>query len=53
MREAIVGAHELAMNFGHAQFTPIHKAIALITDPNGILRQAVANAGGGQEAANS
>ncbi|XP_010276256.1 PREDICTED: chaperone protein ClpB1 [Nelumbo nucifera] len=51
--EAIAGAHELAMNSGHAQFTPIHMAITLITDPNGILRQAVANAGCGDEAANS
>ncbi|KAG9447598.1 hypothetical protein H6P81_013726 [Aristolochia fimbriata] len=51
--EAIAGAHELAMNSGHAQFTPIHIASALISDPSGILRQAIASAGGGDEAASS
>ncbi|XAR63790.1 hypothetical protein NMG60_11023873 [Bertholletia excelsa] len=51
--EALAGAHELAMNAGHAQFTPLHLAVALISDPNGIFRQAVSNAGGGEEAANS
>nr|DAD19273.1 TPA_asm: hypothetical protein HUJ06_020736 [Nelumbo nucifera] len=50
--EAITGAHELAMNSGHAQFTPIHMAVASITDPNGILRQAVTSVGG-DEAVNS
>ncbi|KAJ4974367.1 hypothetical protein NE237_007541 [Protea cynaroides] len=50
--EAIVGAHELAMEAGHAQITPIHLAMALIKEPNGIFRQAISNAGG-EEAANS
>uniref|UniRef100_A0A5B7B2G0 Chaperone protein ClpB1 n=1 Tax=Davidia involucrata TaxID=16924 RepID=A0A5B7B2G0_DAVIN len=51
--EALAGAHELAMNSGHAQFTPLHIAVALISDRNGIFRQAIVNAGGGEEAANS
>lgn len=51
--EALAGAHELAMNAGHAQFTPLHMAASLISDPNGIFRQAISNAGGGEEAANS
>lgn len=44
--EAIVGAHELAMSAGHAQFTPVHLAVSLITDPAGIFSQAINNAGG-------
>ncbi|KAL0357443.1 UNVERIFIED_CONTAM: Chaperone protein ClpB1 [Sesamum calycinum] len=51
--EALAAAHELAMSAGHAQFTPLHFAAALISDPHGIFRQAVAGAGGGDEAANS
>ncbi|KAK4492917.1 hypothetical protein RD792_000244 [Penstemon davidsonii] len=51
--EALAGAHELAMSAGHAQFTPLHFAAALIADHNGILRQAVVNAGGSDEAAKS
>ncbi|XP_058194790.1 chaperone protein ClpB1-like [Rhododendron vialii] len=51
--EAIAGAHELATNAGHAQFTPLHMASALASDQNGIFRQAIANAGGGEEAAKS
>lgn len=45
--EAIVGAHELAINSGHAQITPLHLASSLISEQNGILRQAIANAAGG------
>lgn len=51
--EALSGAHELAMNAGHVQFTPLHIAVSLISDPNGIFRQAIANAGGSEESANS
>ncbi|KAK1351989.1 Clp R domain-containing protein [Heracleum sosnowskyi] len=51
--EALSGAHELAMNAGHVQFTPLHIAMSLISDPNGIFRQAIANAGCSEEAANS
>ncbi|XP_059645277.1 chaperone protein ClpB1 [Cornus florida] len=51
--EAIAGAHELAMNSGHAQFTPLHMAAVLNSDPNGIFRQSLVNAGGGEEAAKS
>ncbi|CAA6660989.1 unnamed protein product [Spirodela intermedia] len=47
--EAFAGAHELAVNSGHAQLTPIHLAAALIADTNGILRQAVSNAAGGDD----
>ncbi|KAH0463974.1 hypothetical protein IEQ34_006760 [Dendrobium chrysotoxum] len=45
--EAIANAHELAISSGHAQFTPLHLAHALASDPAGILRQAIANAAGG------
>ncbi|KAL6995093.1 Chaperone protein ClpB1 [Sarracenia purpurea var. burkii] len=51
--EALAGAHELALNASHAQFTPLHMALSLISDPNGIFRQAIVNAGGGEEVANS
>ncbi|XAR65527.1 hypothetical protein NMG60_11009678 [Bertholletia excelsa] len=51
--EALAGAHELAMNTGHAQFTPLHMAVALLSDQNSIFRQAIANAAGGEEAAKS
>ncbi|XP_050224817.1 chaperone protein ClpB1 [Mercurialis annua] len=44
--EAIASANELALSAGHAQITPLHLAVALITDPNGILSQAISNAGG-------
>ncbi|KAL1531714.1 Chaperone protein ClpB1 [Salvia divinorum] len=45
--ETLAAAHELAMSSGHAQFTPLHFAAALIADANGIFRQAVAGAGAG------
>nr|XP_010924649.1 chaperone protein ClpB1 [Elaeis guineensis] len=45
--EAIVAAHELAINNGHAQITPLHLAVALIGDPAGLFRQAISNASGG------
>lgn len=51
--EALVAAHELATSNGHAQITPLHLAVGLISDPTGIFRQAVSSAGGGDEAANS
>ncbi|XP_022886358.1 chaperone protein ClpB1-like isoform X1 [Olea europaea var. sylvestris] len=51
--EVLASSHELAMSAGHAQFTPLHFATALISDPQGIFRQAIASAGGGDEAANS
>ncbi|CAA3021637.1 chaperone 1-like [Olea europaea subsp. europaea] len=51
--EVLASAHELAMSAGHAQFTPLHFATALIYDPQGIFRQAIASAGSGDEAANS
>ncbi|XP_031258763.1 chaperone protein ClpB1 [Pistacia vera] len=44
--EAIAGAHELAMSAGHAQFTPLHLAVALLSEPSGIFSQAISNAGG-------
>ncbi|KAG4929810.1 hypothetical protein JHK82_046882 [Glycine max] len=49
--EALASAHDLAMSSGHAQFTPIHLAHALISDPNGIFVQAINSAGGGDESA--
>ncbi|KAL6541910.1 Chaperone protein ClpB1 [Orobanche gracilis] len=51
--EALASAHELALSAGHAQFTPLHFAAALISDPQGIFRQAIAGAAGGDEAANA
>ncbi|GER27153.1 chaperone clpb [Striga asiatica] len=42
--ESITTAQQLAMSAGQAQFTPIHSAAALISDPTGIFRQAVAGA---------
>ncbi|KAL8143924.1 hypothetical protein V2J09_016956 [Rumex salicifolius] len=51
--EALVAAHELALSSGHAQITPLHLAVGLISDPTGIFHQAVSTAGGGDEAANS
>ncbi|GAB4845407.1 Chaperone protein ClpB1 [Ancistrocladus abbreviatus] len=51
--EALASAHELAISNGHAQFTPLHIAVALISDPNGLFRQAISNVGGGDEATNS
>ncbi|CAM8985190.1 hypothetical protein QQ045_007451 [Rhodiola kirilowii] len=50
--EVLAAAHELASEAGHVQITPLHIATVLITDPNGIFRQAIANVGG-DEAANS
>lgn len=44
--EAIAMAHELATSAGHAQFTPLHLAVALLSDPSGIFAQAINNAGG-------
>lgn len=49
--EALATAHELAVGAGHAQITPLHLAVALISDPSGLLRQAVANAGDGENTA--
>ncbi|KAH7549224.1 hypothetical protein JRO89_XS13G0001200 [Xanthoceras sorbifolium] len=44
--EAIAGAHGLAMSAGHVQFTPLHLAVTLISDPSGIFSQAINSAGG-------
>ncbi|XP_030537316.2 chaperone protein ClpB1 [Rhodamnia argentea] len=44
--EALVSAHELAVSAGHAQFTPLHVAVALISDPTGIFNQAITSVGG-------
>ncbi|XP_047338733.1 chaperone protein ClpB1 [Impatiens glandulifera] len=51
--EILAGAHDLAVNAGHVQFTPLHIAVALISDHNGVFRQAIVNAGGNEDAANS
>ncbi|XP_047970570.1 chaperone protein ClpB1 [Salvia hispanica] len=51
--ETLAAAHELAMSSGHAQFTPLHFAAALIADANGIFRQAVAGAGSGEDSVNA
>jgi ATP-dependent Clp protease ATP-binding subunit ClpB len=49
--EAIVGAHEIAVEAGHAQLTPLHLAAVLAADKGGILRQAITGASGGDGAA--
>ncbi|KAK9054449.1 hypothetical protein SSX86_025527 [Deinandra increscens subsp. villosa] len=51
--EAFSSAYLLAVNAGHAYYTPLHIAAALLADPTGIFRQAISNAGGGKEAGNS
>ncbi|KAK1265994.1 Chaperone protein ClpB1 [Acorus gramineus] len=51
--EALAGAHELAMESGHAQITPIHLALALISDQSGILHQAINGAAASDSAAES
>ncbi|CAH9057318.1 unnamed protein product [Cuscuta epithymum] len=51
--EAIAEAHALAMNAGHAQFTPLHIAVAMLSHRDGIFRQAIVNASGSEETANS
>ncbi|KAF9612254.1 hypothetical protein IFM89_038676 [Coptis chinensis] len=51
--EALFNAHELAVNNGHPQITPIHLALSLISDKNGIFYQAMSNVGGGDESAKS
>ncbi|KAK8694995.1 hypothetical protein V6N13_072537 [Hibiscus sabdariffa] len=44
--EVLAGAHGLAMSNSHAQFTPLHLAVALVSDPNGVFYQAISNTGG-------
>ena len=44
--QSILAAHELATTSGHAQFTPLHLSLALISDASGIFKQAITNAGG-------
>lgn len=50
--EALAGGQELALNAGHAQYTPLHLALALVSDAGGLFRQAISTAGG-DEALNS
>ncbi|WMV21720.1 hypothetical protein MTR67_015105 [Solanum verrucosum] len=50
--EAIAEAHELAVSAGHAQLTPLHMALALLSDHSGIFWQAIVNAAGSEETAN-
>ena len=49
--EALVAAHEMASEAGHAQLTPLHLAAALAADKGGILRQAITGASGGDGSA--
>ena len=56
--EALAEGHELAQSSGHAQFTPLHLAVALLSDTGGLLCQAIASSfasegGGGDEAIRS
>lgn len=51
--ESLAGAHELAVDAGHVQLTPLHLAVSLISDPAGIFRQAIANASGSEESPKS
>lgn len=43
--EAIRAASELAQDNGHAQISPVHLAIALFEDPEGLAKQAVLREG--------
>lgn len=47
--EALAAGLEIATESGHAQYTPVHLAIALTEDKAGILRQAISSAAGGEE----
>ncbi|GAB2270092.1 Chaperone protein ClpB1 [Dionaea muscipula] len=51
-KEALVSARELAIDRSHAQFTPLHVASVLISDPNGLFRLAV-TASAGDDAGSS
>ncbi|KAM1816239.1 hypothetical protein FF1_000679 [Malus domestica] len=51
--KTIAGVHGLAMDAGHAQFTPLHLATALVSNPSGIFSQAIANANGSADAPKS
>lgn len=44
--EALSAAREVAEQMGHAQILPAHVFLALLRDPNGLARQAVAQAAG-------
>ncbi|KAG6548359.1 hypothetical protein Mapa_010138 [Marchantia paleacea] len=44
--EALAAGQEIAINAGHAQYTPLHLAVALLQDPDGLFSQAVAAARG-------
>ncbi|KAJ7563837.1 hypothetical protein O6H91_03G127900 [Diphasiastrum complanatum] len=44
--EALAAGQELALSSGHAQYTPLHLAAALLSDANGLFRQVVTAAGG-------
>ena len=51
--EALAAGLEIATECGHAQYTPVHLAIALTEDKGGILRQAISSAAGGDETVES
>lgn len=51
--ESLAGAHELAVDAGHLQLTPLHLAASLISDHAGIFSQAIANASGSEESPKS
>ncbi|CAL5375085.1 unnamed protein product [Camellia sinensis] len=51
-RKFVDKAKELAMNAGHEESTPLHLVVALISDCNN-LRQAIVNAGQGEDTENS
>eukprot|EP00250_Pteridium_aquilinum_P030298 c4103_g1_i1 orf=123-1355(+) len=44
--EALAGGQELALKAGHAQYTPLHLALALFDDAGGLFCQALVNVGG-------
>ena len=47
--EALAAGQELATEAGHAQYTPVHLALALLNDDEGLLRQAITSASGGDD----
>ncbi|GMH25871.1 hypothetical protein Nepgr_027714 [Nepenthes gracilis] len=51
--QALASAHELAISNGHVQHTPVHLAIALLSDSNSLFCRAIVIVACNTEAANS
>lgn len=51
--EALAAGQENALSAGHAQYTPLHLAVVLLEDKEGILRQALRAVGGDEAVAST